>query len=258
MWIQSVIQIRYLLFYLFLVFTLQTVYRTCGSPLKCEKTLPLQPLLAINKVTLVVDLIDFWDWFMTDLYFDHCGRHRTVLNGWCLSNWVRSPTYYWCCYQDSTNVILVALVKTVLIFMHNCPHVYSTPTHKVRYLHYSGAHVRLVPIVPTMCQYYKYVVKSMTQVPKKRSVMCITRWALQAEGLDWYTQRKEQDRLWWSSQKSRKLRSLISPLKQADENWPSVHESLPWVAVNLLSHVHTCNWEWVVPVPWRSPRGPYN
>ena len=70
-----------------------------------------------------------------------------VLNGWCLSNWVRSATYYWCYCQDSTNVIFVALVRTGCI--HNCTHIYSARAHKVRYLHYSGAHVMLVAIVPT-------------------------------------------------------------------------------------------------------------
>ena len=31
-------------------------------------------------------------------------------------------------------------------------HIYSAPAHKVKYRHYSGAHVRLVPIVPTVAK----------------------------------------------------------------------------------------------------------
>ena len=57
-----------------------------------------------------------------------------MLNGWCLSNQVRSPTY-WCCCQDSTNVVLVDVVRTILLFMHNSTHIHPAPAYKVGNLH---------------------------------------------------------------------------------------------------------------------------
>ena len=51
--------------------------------------------------------------------------------------------------QGQHQCVLVALAKTVSQFIHNCTHIYFVAVHKVRYRHYSGACVRLVPIVPT-------------------------------------------------------------------------------------------------------------
>ena len=52
-----------------------------------------------------------------------------VLNSWCLSNRVRSATFYWYCCQDSTNMILVAFVRKVLTFLENYTHTYLTSVH---------------------------------------------------------------------------------------------------------------------------------
>ena len=76
---------------------------------------------------------------------------------------------------EIANIILVALMRRLWIFMHphllclvpkvRYPHYsalipkvryphYSALAPKVRYLHYSGARVRMVPIVPTLAEHF--------------------------------------------------------------------------------------------------------
>ena len=60
------------------------------------------------------------------------------------SRWLH---YIWYIYIIGAVDSITCYLLTVLLFVQL--HIYSAPAHKVKYRHYSGAHVRLVPIVPT-------------------------------------------------------------------------------------------------------------
>ena len=77
-----------------------------------------------------------------------------VLNSWCLSNRVRSPTFYWCHSQDSANINLVAIVRRVSSCMQNCTHIYLAHVHRDNLPTVIGAfRVKMV----TCCPYILYI-----------------------------------------------------------------------------------------------------